>query len=158
MRFVAISQYSFDISMPMKLRFANIAILPVVPLPTNGSKTVSPSLLHVLMWSSANCSGNGAGCSVLSLKLVTYFHIFVLGEKSGTSLFNFPLKSFHPPHKLCLSQIKLCVFGLPLLKTNIYSKICVYLFDFAFAGYVLLFFSKIMVSCSLNPASMKVNA
>ena len=42
--------------------------------------------------------------------------------------------------------INLWVGGLPFDSTNIYSKICVYLFDADEDGYVLLFFSYIIVS------------
>ena len=57
-RAVAMSKYFSTFSTPMKLRLSCFAILPVVPEPRNGSNTVSPLLLHEMMWSCASCSGN----------------------------------------------------------------------------------------------------
>jgi len=48
----------------------SFAIFKVVPLPQKQSKRISPSLLHVKIWSSASCSGNIAGCSKANLSLV----------------------------------------------------------------------------------------
>ena len=63
-----------------------------------------------------------------------------------------------PAQIFFLSHIKCPVLILRLTKTNIYSNICVYLLLSRLAGKELLFFSYIIVSCSLKPQSIKCNA
>src|SRR5699024_8021839 len=101
----------------------------------------------------------------------TYLQMLFRGENSGTSFilpksFNSPsthLAVFFPqlvwPAPLFgLSRIRLTVSGRPLLNTNIYSSICVYLTTSLLAGNDEVFFSYIIVSCSLNPASINSSA
>ena len=61
-RFLAISQYSSEISKPMYSLPVSFAIFAVVPLPVNGSSTTSPGFDHEMMWSLASASGKIAGC------------------------------------------------------------------------------------------------
>ena len=64
-----------------------------------------------------------------------------------------------PAHLFFLSQIRLAVLGLPLEKTNMYSKTCEYLLPVLLAGKVAPFFSYNIVSCNFKPhSSMKYNA
>jgi hypothetical protein len=66
MRRQAMSKYLGSISMPMNERPSLAHATPVVPLPRNGSRTVSPSSVHVVMWSDAKLCGIGAGCPAVS--------------------------------------------------------------------------------------------
>ena len=70
--------------MPMKCLLRIFAIFPVVPLPINGSNTVSHSLLHEMMWSLASDSGNGAGCFEAKTSLepppANIFHTFLFNR------------------------------------------------------------------------------
>src|SRR5699024_12413299 len=63
-----------------------------------------------------------------------------------------------PAHLFSLSQIKFPVPIFPLVNTNIYSNICVYLLESLLAGNDDVFFSCIIVSCRLKPASINFNA
>src|SRR6218665_4132815 len=88
-RFLAISQYSWLMSIPMYCLPISQATLAVVPLPLIGSKTVSPELVHDLIWSLTNSQGNGAGgpfasCSFCFLP-TTYSQMFLLIFFSFTS-------------------------------------------------------------------------
>src|SRR5690606_27459054 len=61
-RFAAISQYASDISMPMALRPSALAANIVVPLPANGSSTMSPAIVVAAMHFVGSWVGNGHGC------------------------------------------------------------------------------------------------
>src|SRR5699024_7035297 len=139
----------------------------------NGSNTTSFSLLQLIIWSVANCSGNVAGCLYAVLSFVpnppptTYLHILFLGDFFGTGfifLVSFKIPSLPlcvflpqfvcPVHLFSLSQIKFPVPIFPLANTNIYSNICVYLLESLLAGNDDVFFSYILVLCSLKTASI----
>src|ERR1035437_5304747 len=57
----AISQYFSEMSIPMLFRAAWAASHMIVPDPTNGSSTVSPTKLNMRMIRRANSLGKGAG-------------------------------------------------------------------------------------------------
>lgn len=66
------------ISMPMKCRPSLIAISPVVPLPKNGSNTISPFLLPAKIQVLGNSVGKVAKCApslnALALYLSQFYH------------------------------------------------------------------------------------
>ena len=46
------------------------AAMLVVPVPANGSNTVSPTKLNIRTRRSANCNGNGAGCCLVDAPVI----------------------------------------------------------------------------------------
>src|SRR5690625_910010 len=168
MRLHAMSKYVGSSSMPINLRPLSKAILPVVPLPMNGSKTVSPSFDQLMIWSCANFSGKTAGCFVLLVLAGVIFQMLYLAPYSLTflpillplDLTFFPLlvipppPTTHPAYLFFLSQMRFADFLNPLEKTNIYSKAWMYLF-LCWKGE---HFCQIIVSCSRNPHSLAQSA
>ena len=155
--------------MPINRRPVLTQATPVVPLPISGSNTMSPGLLQLMMWSFANLSGKTAGCPVLLFLSAGISQTLYLAPNSFTFLpilapffcrssplafcLCVPLTAV-PAHLFFLSQIRFTLFGVPLLKINIYSKQAIYLF-LCVKG---LAFCQIMVSWRLKPQSINHNA
>lgn len=171
MRASAILQYSGSSSIQMKSRPSSFAIFPVVPLPMNGSRMVSPGLLHDMMWSCASVSGNCAGWHLFlfdtsvfmchTLNLCHTVEIDLCGDDIG-----FVVQSACRTHQcflllpallFVLSFIGLNVQTFPFEKMNMYSKTCAYRVFSAHVA-VKVCFSHIIVSCKLNQISFANNA
>jgi hypothetical protein len=131
---IQISKYSFSFSIHIHFLLFNSAIFQVVKLQANGSNTVSHSLLHDNIWSSASFSGNTAGCKLLLL--VINLHILYLIQYSVFIFLSlsfllqsfcvtvfFPQLHILPASIFFLSTIGLNVLGFHLLNTYINSNI-----------------------------------
>ena len=63
------------ISTPMLFRPLRAAARLVVPVPRNGSRTVSPTKLNIRTNRSANSDGKGAGCNFVEAPTTSVPHL-----------------------------------------------------------------------------------